>query len=410
MPSVTAMKKYKKNGLIPKLSGLLKQQFPDQPGPNKTWLRKQAADPAAQRRLLTQFKQITDLIPHARVRVSFLRAYLRIYANKISKDGRHGSVVMEITKRCNQRCRHCYSRAQRNKSMQTRIINKIVALVRSHYKHVFISGGEPTLDKRVLRIARANPDIMFFMFTNGAGINQEYARKLSLVGNLIPVLSVDGSSQAQHDYFKGRGSWRRIMRAIKALNAARMSWGYLSMVTNINAEEVLSKKFVGFMKQKGAILARYLEYIPVGRQAKPELVPSAATYYLMEKRKLEIIRNHEIYMQETAQRKCSGLIFFDVDANIKCCPFFHYAKYNLSQSGVNPERLVEKSAADWRRVPYSGECPIYSDQEGFKACLSRFKWRPTVSWSRENSITPELSRVMSDNYRSFLKMKADKGL
>ncbi|MCX5694920.1 MAG: radical SAM protein [Candidatus Omnitrophica bacterium] len=394
--------------LLPELSELIKDQFPSGSKINQSQLNKLAQDPLAQQKFLARLTKIMAMISNPRIRTGFFHAYLRIYAHKINKDGRHGSVIMEITKRCNQQCRHCYSRSQRNKSMKAGAIKQIIKLVRDHYKHIFITGGEPTLDKRVLSIARANPDIMFFMFTNGGPIDQAYARKLSAIGNLIPILSIDGNSQRRHDYFKGKGSWKNVMRAIQVLNAARMPWGYLSMVTNLNAREVLSKKFVKRMRQRGAILARYLEYIPVGMQAKPTLVPSAETYYLMEKRKQEIIENYEIYMQETAQKKCLGLVFFDVDGNIKCCPFFHYYKYNIARGSV--DGLIKKTTLDWCRVKYCGECPVYSDQEGLKEQLLKEGWKPTISFNRENSITVQLAKVMSSNYRLFLKIKSDRGI
>jgi len=398
------MKILKNKNLIPELSALLKEQFPQELAQNKARFNKLAGVTLAQQKFLTQIEKIIRMISNPRIRAGFLRAYLRIYSNKINKDGRYGSVIMEITKRCNQQCRHCYSRAQSQKSMKVKTIQQIIRLVRNNYKHIFITGGEPTLDKRVFVIAKANPDIMFFMFTNGGPIDREYANKLSRIGNLIPILSVDGYSASQHDYFKGEGSYQQVMRAIKVLNSARMPWGYLSMVTNINARAVLSKKFIKAMKKKGAMLARYLEYIPVGPGAAAKLVPSAETYYLMEKRKQEIIRDSEIYMQETVQKKCLGLVFFDVDGNIKCCPFFHYSKYNIARGNI--EKLIKDSTADWCRAKYPGECPVYSDQEGLKTYLLRQLWRPTDSFNQENSITPRLTKVMSDNYQSFLKIKS----
>jgi MoaA/NifB/PqqE/SkfB family radical SAM enzyme len=395
------------NNLIQELDGLIKKEFPLELTGNRARINKLAASLTAQQKLLKQVTRIAAVIPNLRTRTSFFRAYLRIYVNGINKDGRHGSVIMEITKRCNQRCPHCYSRAQLTKSMKAGLVNQIIKTVRHNYKHIFITGGEPTLDKRVLAIAKRNPDIMFFMFTNGAPINRDYARKLAAVGNLIPVLSIDGASSKQHDYFKGKGSWKRLMQAIKALNVSGVPWGFLSMVTNKNARQVLSKRFVKAMKQKGAILARYLEFIPVGPQADLSLVPSAKTYYLMEKRKQEIIRNNEIYMQETAQKKCLGLVFFDVDGNIKCCPFFHYAKYNAAQGDI--EKLIKGSTLDWCRHKYAGECPLYSDQEGFRDYLAGQGWRPTISFNQNNSISAQASKVMSDNYRLFLKMKDKRG-
>ncbi len=402
-----AMKIFKKNKLIPELSEFLKKQFPQELAHQKRDLNKLAVNLLTQNKFLGQMIKIISMIPNPRTRISFFQAYLRINLHKINKDGRHGSVIIEITKRCNQQCPHCYSQAQRNKSIKTEAIDQIIKLVRHNYKHIFITGGEPTLDKRVLTIAKRNPDIIFFMFTNGGPIDRAYAVKLSSVGNLIPILSIDGYSSKQHDYFKGKGSYRQVMRAIRVLNTAGLAWGYLSMVTNINAREVLSKKFVKTMKQKGAILARYLEYIPVGPCAAPKLVPSGETYYLMEKRKHQIIQNHEIYMQETAQKKCLGMVFFDVDGNIKCCPFFHYFKHNIAQGNI--EGLIKDSTTDWCQAKYPGECPIYADPEGFKAHLLRRLWKPTISFNQENSITAPLAKVMSDNYRSFLKIKAAKG-
>ncbi len=392
--------------LSPELSALLNKHFPQEAVLSKARLSQLAADPFAQQRFLAQMLKIMSMIANSRLRLSFFRAYLRIYVKKINKDGRHGSVVMEITKRCNQHCRHCYSRTQRNKSMDSKTISRVINLVRNNYKHIFITGGEPTLDKRVFSIAQANPDIMFFMFTNAGPIDRLYAEKLATIGNLIPLLSIDGYSSQQHDYFKGQGSFQKLERAIKVLNASAIPWGYLSMVTNMNARQVLSKKFVKTMKKKGAILGRYLEYIPVGPDAQIRLVPSAATYFLMEKRKKEIIKNYEIYMQETLQKKCLGLVFFDVDGNIKCCPFFHYSKYNIAQGNV--EQLIKDSTADWCRVKYSGECPVYSDQEGLKHYLLNQHWSPTLSFNQANSISPRSSKVMSDNYRSFLKIKAQR--
>jgi hypothetical protein len=128
----------------------------------------------------------------------------------------------------------------------------------------------------------------------------------------------------------------------------------------------------------------------------------------MEKRKRQIIKNYEIYMQETSQKKCLGLVFFDVDGNIKCCPFFHYSKHNIAAGNI--EGSIQDSTADWCRAKYSGECPVYSDPEGLKEYLLRQLWRPTVSFNQENSITPQLAKTMSDNYRSFLKIKATRGL
>ena len=72
------------------------------------------------------------------------------------------------------------------------------------------------------------------------------------------------------------------------------------------AIDVLSKDFVKDKKEKGAIMARYLEYLPVGPKALKDLILTGKNYYYMEKRRKEIIRDNEIYRQSTVQEKCTG--------------------------------------------------------------------------------------------------------
>jgi MoaA/NifB/PqqE/SkfB family radical SAM enzyme len=363
----------------------------------------------AQKIIQEHIAKINSLISNVRVRESFSRAYHRIYANKIDKDGRNGSVVVEITKRCNKRCWHCYAVAGHNQAMSTGNLNKIIKLVRKSYRHIFITGGEPSLDKRVFTIAIKNPDIIFFMFTNASLIDVKYAKKLTKIGNLLPILSIDGSKAVIHESLKGKGSFKDVNRAIAALNKAGMPWGYLSIVTNMNAYDVLSQKFVNLMRKKGAFLARYLEFIPVGPNPEVRLVPSGKVYYFMEKRKREIINRGQIYLQDTYQRKCQGLLFFDVDGHIKNCPFFHYAKHNMNESD-NLDHLIKSTQHDWWGAKYSGECPIYSSPISFKKYLEKLNWKRMVQFQDKYLLDEKVAKIISANYKQYLKIKKERKL
>jgi MoaA/NifB/PqqE/SkfB family radical SAM enzyme len=353
--------------------------------------------------------KVHGLISNSRVRGSFFRAYQRIYTNGIDKDGRSGSVVVEITKRCNKKCRHCYTVAGHNQEMSTKNLNKIIKLVKKSYKHIFITGGEPSLDKRVFNIAINNPDIIFFMFTNASLIDLQYAEKLAKVGNLLPILSIDGTSAAMHESLKGKGSFKDVTRAINALNIAGMPWGYLSIVTNLNAYDVLSQTFVKLMRKKGAFLARYLEFIPVGPNPELRLVPSGKAYHFMERRKREIINHGQIYLQDTYQRKCQGLLFFDVDGNIKNCPFFHYAKHNMSENN-KLDYLIKSTQQDWSSARYAGECPLYSNPIPFRKYLEKLHWKRTVQFQDKYLLDEKAAKVISTNYKKYLKIKKERGL
>ena len=355
-------------------------------------------------RLLSRIYTVFKITKNPKTRESFIRSYFRIFQQGIHKDGRNGSITIEITKKCNKNCKHCYSYSRGQKiSMKNEMLNLIVNFARKKYKHIFLTGGEPTLDNRVFTLAKNYPDMMFFMFTNSSLITDEYAKKLSNFGNLVPLLSIDGSNEQILDCFKGKNSYKKIMKAIEHLNKNNVSWGFISMVTEKNAKDVLNPKFIRKMKRKGAFIARFLEYIPAGPKARKDLILSGETYYLLEKRKKEIIESGEIYIQDTSQKKCTGLLSFDVFGNIKNCVFFHYSKYNVNDGNI--DKLTKDTIKDWVSCNCEGECPIYSNPISFKNYLEECGWKHVLACKEEYLNNLEVANQMKDNYRRFLEIK-----
>ena len=118
--------------------------------------------------------KITD---NPRTRKSLITSYFRIFQEGIFKDGRNSSIVIEITKKCNKLCKHCYSDSHnKTKEMKDEKLNDIIKFARKEYKHIFITGGEPTLDPRLFKIAEKFTDIVFFVFTNGSVIHAQTGR------------------------------------------------------------------------------------------------------------------------------------------------------------------------------------------------------------------------------------------
>jgi len=374
-----------------------------------TDLRKNGNNSIDQNNLVERILHVIKITKDKKTRESLIRSYFRTYLKGIDKDGRDSSVTIEITKRCNKNCDYCYSNSHnKTKEISDQILNKIVDFAKEEYKHIFLTGGEPTLDNRVFSLAENNPDIMFFMFTNGSTITEEYAKAVSKFGNVIPMLAVDGSTKHIHDSLRGSGSYDEVNKAIDNLNNHNVSWGYIGMVTNQNAKDILNQKFVKNMSKKGAFIARYLEYLPVGPCARKKFILTGENYYHLEKRKKEIIESGDIYIQETIQKKCTGLLSFDVDGNIKKCPFFHYSKYNLSDGNIS--KLVKETVKNWMSYDYQGECPLYSDPVGFKNHLEKLGWKHSLNMDEEYLCNPDISQQMMRSYKRFLDIKSNNGV
>jgi MoaA/NifB/PqqE/SkfB family radical SAM enzyme len=372
-------------------------------------LQRLGVPPEKQRALLQCIGKIRSITANPKTQSSLFRSYFRIVHEDIDKDGRGSSVIIEITKKCRKNCVHCYSKFNdRTTRMSDEMLDIIVTYARKNCKHVFLTGGEPTLDPRVFSLAEQNPDVMFFIFTNGSLITSAYAQRLSKLGNVLPLIGIDGSVPSTHDAYRGKGSYNEVMEAIAHLNDANVSWGFISLVTERNATEVLSEEFLQRMVQKGAMIARFLEYIPVGPKPLTDCILSGETYYFLEKRKKEIIQSEIIYMQDIAEEKCNGLLFFSVNGDIKNCFCFHYAKYNVADGALKEH--IERTRKDWISYAWEGECPLYSDPIGFKNHLITCGWKNSSTLEEPYLNNEDLGKKIRRNYAQFLRLKAEKGL
>lgn len=143
--------------------------------------------------------------------------------------------IWNLTLRCNLRCDHCYSSAVINAEdywSLARIQKTIDELVANGFKFVILSGGEPLLRTDIFEIARMmqRAGINTYLSTNGTTIDEknidQVAKEFDYVG-----ISIDGD-EATHDKFRGKkGSFRRSLSAMLALNAMGKKTGLRFTIT-----------------------------------------------------------------------------------------------------------------------------------------------------------------------------------
>jgi len=107
--------------------------------------------------------------------------------------------------------------------------------------------------KDLFDILRENQDQYFMMYTNGTLIDREAARRLAELGNLTPVISVEGWER-ETDARRGQGVFTRILQAMENLRACGVSFGISMTATRENAEIILSDGLIDYyFKEQGAI-------------------------------------------------------------------------------------------------------------------------------------------------------------
>jgi len=184
--------------------------------------------------------------------------------------------LISPTMRCNLRCASCYAgNYSAENDLEFKVINRVLEEGKELGIHfVTILGGEPFVRKDLSRIYHKHSDICFQVFINGTLIDREAAHRLSRLGNIVPIISIEGFEE-ETDARRGRGVFRRIMRAMDNLREAGVAFGFSSMVTRENVETVISDEFNDMLIAKGCVLGWHFLYIPVGRNPDPSLMPTA---------------------------------------------------------------------------------------------------------------------------------------
>lgn len=137
------------------------------------------------------------------------------------------SVDIDITSRCNLRCKYCF---QRTSPSDTKIelpteewTSFLKELGECAVMSVCIGGGEPFIREDLSEIIDAvvKNRMRFSIVSNGGLISPEIAEHIASTGRCDHVqVSVDGSCPEVHDSLRGSGSFKGAIRGIKTLQKA----------------------------------------------------------------------------------------------------------------------------------------------------------------------------------------------
>ncbi|NMC35277.1 MAG: radical SAM protein, partial [Veillonellaceae bacterium] len=159
---------------------------------------------------------------------------------------------MEITFRCNLRCKHCYlgerrftppggpgtdARGELTTGEIKRIIDEVAA---AGCLRFLITGGEPFLRPDVLEIVQyaKKKGLLTVLYTNGTLLTQEIVEKLAEFPPLYLEITLYGMSQETYETVTGiPGSYARCMRGIELLKQHRVPFKLKTVVMTLNVHE-----------------------------------------------------------------------------------------------------------------------------------------------------------------------------
>lgn len=149
---------------------------------------------------------------------------------------------LELTHRCNLKCRHCYQYAAKAGEMSTSEWTGIIEqLAESGCLFLALTGGEPLLRKDLFDIIYAAYERNFAVTlqTNATLLSEQDIRRLGRLTTLRVDVSIYGAKPETHDFMtREQGSFARIRRNLELLKENEVPIILKAVICDFNLPEV----------------------------------------------------------------------------------------------------------------------------------------------------------------------------
>lgn len=244
-------------------------------------------------------------------------------------------VSYAVTRKCNLKCKHCYSDARDSAPPDELTLSEARILIDDlaswGVKLLIFDGGEPLLRGDFFEIVgyASNKGLKVVVGSNGTTIDVETARKMRDAGVECVQISIDGAKPETHDRFRGEaGAFHKAMEGVGACREAGVPFQFGMVIRRSILDEV--PNMLRFAVDKGAVAAEFFDLVEVPRVKKEcmdEVLDKSSRKDIME------------WLAE-AQEECPIII------RVPGCPMYTLV---LKEKNVQPKHFP---ASALRRIPY----------------------------------------------------------
>ena len=299
------------------------------------------------------------------------------------------TVLISPTMRCNLKCIGCYAgKYSRQDDLPFDVFDRIIKEGKELGVSFFtILGGEPLVIKdELFKIFKKHNDAFFQMYTNSTLVTEDVAKKIVELGNVIPIISIEGWEK-QTDERRGKGVYKKIMKAMDLFKKHRIPFGFSVAVTSKNAEVISSDKFIDFMIKKGAFIGWFFLYMPMGKDPDLKLMPTPKQRRMLLDRDRHIRETRPIFIIDFWNDApyvggcIAGKEYVHITSkgDIEPCIFTHFAMDNIKKTTLRKAMNSAYFRALRKKQPY--------DENLYLPC----QWIDS----------PQVSREMAKKYKIY---------
>ncbi|MBU4439095.1 MAG: radical SAM protein [Acetobacterium sp.] len=296
------------------------------------------------------------------------------------------AILMDPTSACNLQCTGCWAAEYGNKlNMSYEELDSIINQANELGTYFFLySGGEPLVRKvDLIRLCEAHPDCQFTAFTNGTLINEAFAEEMLRVKNFIPAISVEGF-EADTDFRRGEGTFKKVENAMEILKTKKLPFGISCCYTSKNVEMIGSEAYFDQMIDWGAKFCWFFTYMPVGKEAVPELMVSAEQRTFMYEQVRQFRETKPLFTLdfwndgEYAEGCLAGgrrYLHINANGDMEPCAFIHYSDSNIREKTLL-EALRSPLFMEYRKgQPFNENhlrpCPLLDNPGALEKAVDR---------------------------------------
>ncbi|QDU82250.1 pyrroloquinoline quinone biosynthesis protein PqqE [Polystyrenella longa] len=249
-------------------------------------------------------------------------------------------LYISIINSCNLRCQGCWvDVAAKQSRIDLEAMNKLIGEAKEMGNSFFgIVGGEPFMHPELLDIIAAHPDCYFQVFTNGQFITDEKAKRLKELGNVTPLISVEGNETVS-DQRRGReGVLNKTMEGIQNCLNHKVFTGVCTSLCQTNYKDLLQESWVDRLIEMGVMYTWFHVYRPMGPEGCPELALTAdqqfeARKFVVEMRAKKPIIIIDAYYDGEGRAVCPAATGISHHISpwggIEPCPIVQFSKENI---------------------------------------------------------------------------------
>src|SRR5688500_4656697 len=190
----------------------------------------------------------------------------------------------------------------------------------------------------LLDLLFGHPDCYFQVFTNNHFITDEVAARMRRMGNITPLVSVEGS-EIISDERRGRPQvLSKTMAGLENCLKHKILTGVCTSLCQTNIDDLLTEAWVDRLIEMKVMYLWYHTYRPVGPDACPDLALTPAQQlrarrFVVEMRARKPIGIIDAYYDDRGQALCPAATGFTHHispwGDIEPCPIVQFAKESI---------------------------------------------------------------------------------